>query len=408
MPSLAPCSQVDGSAFKGSWGRPQNDGPALRSITTCQYMSHLLNTRSSSESSVIFAKEHLWSPKSASSKKLLIRDDLDYLCRAWKDKTFELWEEVAADAGAGGGHFHVLMTQRRALLEGAKLARMEQVKDEEAASKWEKSAKDIEAHLERFWNPKGELELEGGPQEGEPINWNDERKLNSISKEVLHAPHIIPTLKRTGGQPKPVGADNACLLAFTHAWDGDLGVKEDDTWQPWSERCLATLDRNVEIFASVYPINKGRKAIDGIVCGRYPEDVYNGVSQSIGNPWFLTTFVVSNVLYLTVAHYAKTSLPLPITTNTFSLFKKVYPSLEESSLGSSIHRGTPEYEGILKGLRLMADHTLTFAATFANVDGRMSEQIDRYTGKMRGARELSWSFASALAVKQAREACGPM
>lgn len=52
----------------------------------------------------------------------------------------------------------------------------------------------------------------------------------------------------------------------------------------------------------------------------------------------------------------------------------------------------------------MGEDFLTNAAKYADADtGKMSEQIDRYSGKMRGARELSWSFASWLAVLQARQ-----
>lgn len=267
-----PKFEVDGSAFQGSWGRPQNDGPALRSLTAVLYMQHILTTRSESDdASKSFCFQHLWSSGSSQDDRLLIRDDLDYICREWKGKTFELWEEVCADAGQGGGHFHVLMTQRRALLEGAKLAGRAECKDQEQVAKWTGAARDITQRLERFWNPEGKLELEGGPKEGDNIKWDDERHLDAIPKTVLSAPHVVPTLNRVSGQPKPTQADCAVLLAFTHGWDGSVGDKTDDTWEPWSERCLATLNRNIDVFAAVYPLNKGRKAADGVLCGRYPE-----------------------------------------------------------------------------------------------------------------------------------------
>lgn len=301
-----PKFNTDGTAFEGSWGRPQNDGPALRSITAARYMKHVLDTRSMHDASRNFVTQMLWAangskdPEAPGNRRLLIRDDLDYISRSWREKTFELWEEVCAD---NGGHFHVLMTQRRALLEGVALAKRTETLDEEAEARWSKAAQDITARLEEFWNPSGQLNLEGGSEEGSNIDWHDERHLSSISSRVLGMPHVVPTLDRVSGQHKPTQADCAVLLGFTHGWDGELGEKEDDTWEPWSERALATLYRNVEIFATVYPLNRGRDPIqDGVLCGRYPEDVYDGVGQSewregewsdIGECYMLTTTISS-------------------------------------------------------------------------------------------------------------------
>ncbi|PWN31058.1 Six-hairpin glycosidase [Jaminaea rosea] len=404
-----PKFNVDGSPFTGSWGRPQNDGPALRSITAARYMAHVLDTRSISDASRTFVTQQLWAangvkdPEAQGKRRLLIRDDLDYICREWQSKTFELWEEVCADAGAGGGHFHVLMTQRRALLEGAALARRTETLDEVAAKRWDEAAAAITNRLEKFWNAQGKLNLEGGPDEGSNIDWHDERHLSSIGDIVLASPHVLPTLNRVSGQHKPTQADCAVLLGFTHGWDGDVGLKADDTWEPWGERCLATLWRNVQVFAKVYPVNRGRDPVrDGVLCGRYPEDVYDGVGQSIGNPWFLTTFAVSNVLYLTLAHHARTSLPITLTPATLSFFSN-FLDAGHARAGATYHRGSHEWESIMRGMREMAEVYLTNAARFAEQrKGKMSEQIDRYSGWMRGARELSWSFASFLAVHQAR------
>lgn len=263
-----PKFNVDGTAFEGSWGRPQNDGPALRSIVAAKYLQHLLKTRDAGDASTKFAKQHLWGV-GAGADRSLIKADLDYISRAWKGETFELWEEVNA---ANGGHFHVLMTQRRALLEGVKLAKDKTLeKDEGAAERWSKAAEAITKRLEDFWNQDGALDIEGGSKEGDNVKWDDDRNLSLIPKEVLSSAHVVPTRDRVSGQPKPTQADTAVLLGFTHAWDGDVGKKEDDTWEPWSERCLATLNRNIEVFAAVYPLNKGRKPEEGILCGRYPE-----------------------------------------------------------------------------------------------------------------------------------------
>ena len=46
---------VDETAFTGSWGRPQRDGPALRATAMIAYARHLISTgRTSTVSSVIW------------------------------------------------------------------------------------------------------------------------------------------------------------------------------------------------------------------------------------------------------------------------------------------------------------------------------------------------------------------
>lgn len=407
-----PKFNVDGSAFTGSWGRPQNDGPALRSISVAKYMQHILDTRPVEAGDIVdesrkFLLEKVWASKDRQQEECLLRDDLNYICREWKSKSFELWEEVCADAGAGGGHFHVLATQRRALLEGVALARRPETLDQEAADKWDKAAHEITKRLEKFWNPTGLLELEGGTKEGDNIDWNDERRLSAIPKTVLNAAHVVPTLSRISGQRKPTQADCAVLLGFTHGFDGDLGEKENDTWEPWSDRALASLDRLLNVFAAVYPVNDGLDHEKGqVLLGRYPEDVYDGVGQSIGNPWFLTTFAASTILSLTAAHYAQTSLPIRVTPFNLSLFQKAYPGGVPQSAATTTqayHRGSRQWEGILTGLRRLSEELILNAARFADQrESKMSEQIDRSSGKMRGARELSWSYAALLSAHQAR------
>ena len=162
------------------------------------------------------------------------------------------------------------MNQRSALLSGSALARSGQINDVASATRWDAVALAIDSHLEKFWNPTGLLGLEGGPAEP-GVDWDDDRNLGKIPNNVLGLPHILPTLSRMEGQNKPCQVDTATLLAFIHSWDGryddgDYGAK----WKPWGDRCLASLERLVQVFAVVYPINKGRKIENGVLCGRYP------------------------------------------------------------------------------------------------------------------------------------------
>ena len=50
-----PKYQIDGSSFKGSWGRPQRDGPALRAIALLEYVEYISNNGQEER-----AKEVIW------------------------------------------------------------------------------------------------------------------------------------------------------------------------------------------------------------------------------------------------------------------------------------------------------------------------------------------------------------
>lgn len=408
--------EVDGSPFEADWGRPQNDGPAIRAIALTAYALHLLEKRPRSH-------DHGYVVSTLYNKdvpRTIIKADLDYVARAWTEKSFELWEEVCADAGAGGGHFHMLMVQRRALLAGAKLASHPSINDEASAARYREQARKIHQHLDAFWNPDGKINLEGGPnidQGPMAIRWDDARNLDKIPKEkVLHAPHVVGTLSRLAGQQKPTQADTAVLLGFLHGFSGDVSdnppssssasgsdgkEKEDlDTgskWTPWSSKCLATLYRLVHVFKSVYPINAPHDVSTGVLLGRYPEDVYDGVQQSIAHPWFLCTHAVAEVLYVVQAHYAASSW-LPIDAYSLPFYQLLVPTITTGTYA----RGSKEYDLLLRGLLRMADGYLEVAGRYAAKDDKMSEQINRYSSQMRGARELSWSYASFLSAWAAR------
>lgn len=382
---------IDGSPFEGDWGRPQNDGPALRSIAFLTYANHILTTRSDA---MTYISENLYS--TLANQKSVIKDDLEYLVRNWKAPTYELWEEVQADQKAGG-HFHTLMVQRRALLAGAKFANRIEVDDYESAKKYSTAASAISEQIEKFWNPSGQLDLEGGPKD--EVNWNDAKNLSKLSKSLLHRPHVVGTLDRINGQPKPTAVDTAVLLGFSHGWDGVL-ADEGDEWSPWSDRCLVTLDRLVDVFQVVYPINKDRSASTGVMCGRYPEDIYDGVVQSIGHAWFICTQAISEILYINAQHYATTLHSIKITPSTLSFWSKVN---SQAKVGT-FQRGQAQFESFMKNLWKMADGYLAVCEEYVGKNDQMSEQIDRNGKGMRGARELSWSYASFLSAYAAREA----
>ena len=97
-----PKFNIDESAFEGAWGRPQRDGPALRSTAIITYANWLIENGNTS-----YATNTLWP---------VIQLDLDYVANNWNQTTFDLWEELDSSS------FFTSAVQHRALRQGASLA----------------------------------------------------------------------------------------------------------------------------------------------------------------------------------------------------------------------------------------------------------------------------------------------
>ena len=68
------------SRFDGDWGRPQRDGPALRSIALMDYCNYLLG-----KGQMSMVKNTIWP---------IILNDLKYVGQYWNQTGYDLWEEV--------------------------------------------------------------------------------------------------------------------------------------------------------------------------------------------------------------------------------------------------------------------------------------------------------------------------
>lgn len=77
--------EVDNSPFVGEWGRPQNDGPALRAMTLITFAEHLLDNGSAAEQA--FVREVLYDGKWDS--KSVIKGDLEHIAKRWAEPGFD-------------------------------------------------------------------------------------------------------------------------------------------------------------------------------------------------------------------------------------------------------------------------------------------------------------------------------
>lgn len=338
-----PKFEVDGSAYKGAWGRPQDDGPALRVITLMRYADHLANQQG--PQALIANHQELLS---------VIALDLEYIAKNWQNPNFEPWEEVY------GHHFYTKLVQRRALIMGTSLAEL--LGDFITAKRYAAATEALEKEIHRHWDK--------------------------------HSDYLRATLSENRGQ-RPVKdseLDSQVLLAALHA-DG-----VDDFYSVTNDRILATAFRLIQTFRQTYEIN--RAELPGTVIGRYAEDTYWG-----GNPWVLTTAGLGELYFRSAAAFVKKG-EIRITNENFNFFNFV---LNEANAPLRVASGQifsttdSRFALICSALLLAGEDQLLQIHYHANLDGALSEQIDRNTGYMMAAPHLTWSYASYLTLLRAKE-----
>ncbi len=227
-----PKFNVDGSDFLGDWGRPQNDGPAIRASSLIAFARTLVE-----EGENDYVHKILYP---------IIKTDLEFVSHHWGEPCFDLWEEVF------GFHFYTLMVQRRALVEGAAMAAA--MGDPGAAQYYREQLAAVTQTITKFWDPS--------------------------------RGYIVATLN--GNSRKPSNLDSAVILGVLHGHTDDGFLNYSDP------KILATAEKIRESFENIYAVNSNKNL--GTAIGRYPEDTYNGYSvDSRGNPWFLSTLAYAEL-----------------------------------------------------------------------------------------------------------------
>lgn len=211
-----PKFNIDETAYTGSWGRPQRDGPALRATALIAYAKYLIsNGRTSSVTNIVWP---------------IIRNDLSYVAQYWNQTGYDLWEEVS------GSSFFTIAVQHRALVEGSALASS----IGSSCSYCDSQAPQLLCFLQNFWT---------GSYINSNINVNNGR----------------------------TGKDANSILASIHTFDPSATACDDTTFQPCSAKALANHKQVIDSFRSIYTINSGIAEGTAVAVGRYAEDsYYNG------------------------------------------------------------------------------------------------------------------------------------
>ncbi|MCL9683297.1 glycoside hydrolase family 15 protein [Legionella sp. EUR-108] len=305
---------ITGYPFDGPWGRPQNDGPALRASTLIRFAHQLLDHHDEE-----YVRNHLYNGGMDPYTMGAIKVDLEYTAHHWQDENFDLWEEVL------GHHFFTAIAQKKALKDGATLAR--RLNDEQAAVFYEEQANLINSRLK---------------QHIDPIN------------------HLIQaTLPPHAGPQKTLELDSSVILGVL------MNQQTEGLFSPQNILVKNTVKALHQQFNLLFPINKNNPG--AILFGRYPGDTYDGYrNDGLGNPWFILTatmaeyyFTLAEKLALTPENKPLIMKYLHIGDNYLRLIKKYAPEMylnEQINLNTGIQQGaaslTWSYVSVLRAVDL--------------------------------------------------------
>lgn len=122
-----PKFNINLTAYTGSWGRPQREGPAVRASALVAYGNYLLSQGQRDK-----AVQNVWP---------VLRNDLAYVGQYWNQAGFDLWEEV------NGTSFFTTAVQHKALVEGQTFAEALGHTCDGCAV-----APELLCHLQEYWN----------------------------------------------------------------------------------------------------------------------------------------------------------------------------------------------------------------------------------------------------------------
>ena len=349
---------VDGSPYDRPWGRPQTDGPALGALTLLNFLSI---AAADGQSTFVDQGE-------VRAIKEALTQYLDYTAHHWQTPTFDLWEEVK------GRHFYNVLAQRRALLRGAQW--MQKNGDKARASHYSAQARLLTAVAESYWDDK--------------------------------RGYIVATHDRSGGiDYKNSNLDVAVILAVLHTDD------QGEFFAPTDDRVLLTAYRISQSFKQLFPINQRNVDGDGLALapgiGRYPEDRYDGVTNSQGHGWFIATAALAELHYRAALGFAKAGR-VEINAQNRAFFASLPGSLVATLTGGQerftkdvvVKSSQDSFRAVINALLESGDQYVARIRHHANLVGELDEQFDRNTGFMRGARHLTWSYASLLSASDHR------
>jgi glucoamylase len=305
----------------------QNDGPAIQTVAILAAFSQL-------------------DPATQQVATALIGRNLEFLLGCYQDQTTNLWEEHI------GFSFFARSVQLRCFREIAANAYGIGVPGGIAtAIAW------LESALEAHWNGSYYATMIGGATPGDPQ------------------------------QP-----------AVPDGYDPNIDIVQASTYGavPCTDtKLLATAAQLIRHWADpsspeVYPVNLTDAEMGlGPMLGRYPGDLYDGGSDSLGDhPWALCTANFAQ-LYYELATEIEASGSVPLDDRSEPFFGQIGIT-GASGVATTVDALRAAGDGMLRAVVYHSDHL------------ELSEQFDGVSGYEKSVHDLTWSYAAFLSAVRAR------
>ncbi|KDQ18310.1 glycoside hydrolase family 15 protein [Botryobasidium botryosum FD-172 SS1] len=367
-----PKFNVDGTAFTGGWGRPQRDGPGLRSLVLIQFANYLLDRGLPQD--LDFVSRFLYTATLPATSA--IKADLEYAAYNGQENSFDLWRLMGFTCKYFKTHriwrptdpplyLHksfTLYASYLSLTHGSALAK--RLNDTGASEFYTEQAQKIADTLESF--------------------------VTSSNSSTYIESSLNP------GQWNRKGIDAALPLAVLVGAQVSGG---DTPWAAHRPEVLATVKTYVDSFRTVYPLNERVAEGAPVSVGRYAEDVYNGTGTAKANPWYLTTVAVPHLLTLALENIHEAGY-INVTAASAPFWGQFVKGAEG---GENWEAGQPEWALAVDGAWSWSEGFWEIMRAFVGADGHIAEEFDRETGKPRGARDLTWSYAAFVNAANARK-----
>lgn len=283
--------------------------------------------------------------------KQVIRADLDEVARVHLRKSFDLWEYF------WGHHFNTRVVMLGALELG--IATLPKVKHA-----WVDAAEDLRRALPAHWSSaKGHYDFSVG-------------ELTNDTGQPVGPP---------GG-----GLDSSMVMAVVH------GKLTGARYSFRDDRMLVTARKLEHWYRANFPINRDHQ--QGPAVGRHPGDGYYG-----GNAWVFTTMSFAEFYFLRARAIESGDRWIAGPLNREALSELLGREVRN---GENVTAPRKARRAVVLKLREKGEAFLRTLLDVLPANGMMSEQFDKETGVMHGARDVTWSYAGFLAAVLAREKVG--
>ncbi|CCF59747.1 hypothetical protein KAFR_0H03370 [Kazachstania africana CBS 2517] len=366
-----PKYNIDNSPYDANWGRPQNDGPALRIITIVNFLNTIDNSVELNLAELIKTSKltNLHFNDEFDLINRILYYDLKFLILNFNQPCFDLWEEIY------DVHFFTVITQLYAIKLSINLLEHYQTTFKFIANNDEGLLNELKSTYDNIFK----------------LLFTKDKYINSSKSFIVESPNHLDERS---------GLDIAVILGSLITHPIVNNVKDIlPFFTPLDSGILNTLHGLVKTMTIMYPINHSKINLNaGVALGRYPEDIYDGIGTSEANPWFLATLTASQLILTFINGVKNSEKDIVINYDNYKFWSLIFEQdVEKKSFEFRIPYNSQAFNQTMTHLFQFSDSFIEVAREHIDSrNGEMSEQFNKFTGFLTGAQNLTWSYSSFM------------